>query len=286
MPDPADITIITVCHNSMAVLPTMLDSVPQGVPVIWVDNASTETDSLQALARERGVRLILNAENTGFGRACNFGAAQAQTQYLLFLNPDAALQEGALEELIAAAERHPQASGFNPRILNSKGQQSFRRGSKIRPAERLKGPVPASDMEVPVLSGSAIFCRRADFEAIGGFDPAIFMYHEDDDLSLRLRARGPLIYCHAAKVVHLSGHGSPRSPQVAAFKAYHSARSRAYTLEKYGHPRPRLNTLFAGLGRALGPDTLLSKRRRAKNLGYLKGAWAAWRAADLTPNKD
>lgn len=269
------VTIITVCHNSMAVLPAMLESVPSGTPVILVDNASTDTAALQALADKHGATLHLNADNIGFGPACNQGAASAATEFLLFLNPDAELQSGALEALIDAAKRHKDASGFNPRILDGKGRQSFRRGSKLRPKDRLKGPVPVQDAELSVLTGSAIFCRRALFEQIGGFDPAIFMYHEDDDLSLRLRDHGPLMYCHAAQVVHLSGHGSPRVPAVAAFKAYHLARSRVYALGKHGHPRPVLNTLMAAALRLAGPDTLFIKRKRAKNIGFMKGALSA-----------
>ncbi|MEP1201938.1 glycosyltransferase family 2 protein [Tateyamaria sp.] len=273
----SSVTIITVSYNSMAVLPAMLKSVPKGTTVVVVDNASSDTDPLKALTDEYGATLQLNEDNVGFGPACNQGAAKAETEFLLFLNPDAELQDGALDALLEAAKTYPDASGFNPRILDQNGSQSFKRGSKIRPNERLKGPVPSKDAEVSVLAGSAIFCRRALFEEIGGFDPAIFMYHEDDDLSLRLREHGPLMYCHNAKVVHLSGHGSPRLPQVAAFKAYYSARSRAYALGKYGHPRPKLATLVAAVFRALGPDTLLIKRRRAKNIGYLKGALSAFK---------
>lgn len=273
----ASVTIVTVSHNSMAVLPDMLKSVAPQTPVVIVDNASSDTAALQNVADAHGARLVLSGENLGFGPACNLGAAQADTEFLLFLNPDAALQSGALEALIAAAGTYQTASGFNPRIVDGKGKQSFRRGSKLRPQDRLKGPAPTRDVEVPVLAGSAIFCRRTLFEAIGGFDPAIFMYHEDDDLSLRLRTHGPLMYCHAAQVVHLSGHGSPRLPRVAAFKAYYSARSRAYTLGKYGHPRPKLNTLAAAVLRVIGLDTLFSARRRAKNLGYMKGALSALR---------
>lgn len=269
------ITIVTVCHNSLAVLPAMLKSIPKGTPVILVDNASSDTAALQKLAHDHDVTLQLNADNIGFGPACNQGAAQAETEFLLFLNPDAELQPGALDALIEATQTHPNASAFNPRILDIKARQSFRRGSKIKPKERLKGPVPTRDAEVSVLAGSAIFCRRALFEKIGGFDPAIFMYHEDDDLSLRLRGHGPLMYCHDAQVVHLSGHGSPRSPQVAAFKAYYSARSRVYTLGKYGHPRPKLNTLGAAMLRLMAPDTLFLKRKRSKNIGYMKGALSA-----------
>ena len=276
MPDTT-VTIVTVSYNSLAVLPDMLKSVPSGTRVILVDNASTDPEALQKLAEAHGATLHLNTENVGFGPACNQGAAMADSEFLLFLNPDAELQPGAIDALVEAAARHPNASAFNPRILDGRGRQSFRRGSKIRPRERLRGPIPTQDAEVSVLAGSAIFCRRALFEEIGGFDPGIFMYHEDDDLSLRLRDHGPIMYCHAARVVHLSGHGSPRLPKTAAFKAYYSARSRAYALAKYGHPRPLLNTLLAAVFRVLGPDTLLSKRKRAKNVGYLKGAISAFK---------
>ncbi|MDE0784326.1 MAG: glycosyltransferase family 2 protein [Planktomarina sp.] len=269
------VTIVTVCHNSMAVLPAMLKSIPAGTLVILVDNASSDTSALQILANEHGAELQLNADNIGFGPACNQGAAKAKTEFLLFLNPDTELQPKALDALIEAAKNHKDASGFNPRILDSRGRQSFRHGSKLRPKERLKGPIPTKDAKISVLAGSAIFCRRALFEQIGGFDPAIFMYHEDDDLSLRLCDHGPLMYCHTAQVMHLSGHGSPRAPLVAAFKGYHSARSRVYTLGKYGHPRPELNTLGAATLRLAGLDNLVSKRKRAKNIGYMKGALSA-----------
>ena len=269
------VTIVTVTYNSLGVVPQMLNSLPAQTPVVLVDNASTDTDGLRALADQHGANLLLNEQNRGFGPACNQGAAQAETEFLLFLNPDASLETGALEALIEAAETYPDASAFNPRIMDRKGKQSFRRGSKIKPKERLKGPTPSTDCELPILVGSAIFCRKALFDRVGGFDPKIFMYHEDDDLALRLRDHGPLMYCHAAQIVHLSGHGSPRSPATAAFKAYYSARSRAYVLGKYGHPRLMLNTLTAALLRVIGPDTLFNKRRRAKNIGYLKGALSA-----------
>ena len=271
----AKVSIITVCHNSMAVLPTMLRSIPADTPVILVDNASPDTSALRELAASHGATLKLNDKNVGFGVACNQGAAEADTEFLLFLNPDAELQPDALAALLEATENFPNASAFNPRILDAKGRQSFRRGSKLKPHERLKGPAPARDSEVSILAGSAIFCRRDLFEKIGGFDPAIFMYHEDDDLSLRLREYGPLMYCQKAQVLHLSGHGSPRSPEIAAFKAYYSARSRIYTLTKYDHPRPKLSTFCTAILRLLSPDTLISSRKRAKNLGFMRGTMSA-----------
>lgn len=124
------VTIVTVCYNSLEVLPEMLASVPAGTRVVLVDNVSSDRDALSALAQSHGATLVLNDENLGFGRACNIGAAEAETEFLLFLNPDAALQKGAIDALLQAAEDNPDASGFNPRITDGKGRQSFRRALK------------------------------------------------------------------------------------------------------------------------------------------------------------
>lgn len=271
-----EVTIITVCYNSMAVLPQMLSSVPKGVPVVLVDNASTDAAALNALAAQHGARVQTNNVNKGFGVACNQGAALAETEFLLFLNPDAQLHEGTLQALLDAAENHPTSSAFNPRIMDKRNRQAFRRRSKIKSKDRFVGPLPQADVEMTVLSGSAIFVRRDSFDAVGGFDPAIFLYHEDDDLALRLREKGPLMYCHNAVVTHLEGHGSVRSPKSAAFKAYYMARSRVYAYAKHGHSNTQWSTLAFAILRLLYPEMLFSARKRAKNIGFFKGAISAF----------
>ncbi|MFN6951802.1 MAG: glycosyltransferase, partial [Albidovulum sp.] len=115
------VTIVTVSYNSLHVLPRMLDSVPEGASVVIVDNASDAPEPLAELCRTHGARLIRNSRNLGFGVACNLGAAGAQTEFLLFLNPDAALMPDALDQLVAAADRYPKASAMNPRIADDDG---------------------------------------------------------------------------------------------------------------------------------------------------------------------
>ena len=270
----ADITIITVAYNSAAVLPRMLESVPDATPVIIVDNASTTPLDIQS---GDGVQVIRSETNEGFGRACNRGAAQAQTEYLLFLNPDAALQPGALDAFLASAQAHPTASAFNPRFLDRNGEVRFRRRSKLDPqGDTYSGPIPDRDVEIPTLLGSAIFLRRTRFEEIGGFDPAIFLYHEDDDLALRLKALGPLMLCHDAVVLHLEGRGSVRNPQTAYLKAFHMARSRVYAYTKHGHKGALGQTLLRALFGLMSPLMLMA-RKRSKHIGFFKGAVSAMR---------
>jgi GT2 family glycosyltransferase len=132
-----------------------------------------------------------------------------------------------------------------------------------------------SDADVPLLNGAAIFVRRDYFHDVGGFDEAIFLYHEDDDLSLRLRAaHGPLRHVHAASVTHAEGHSTVRSPATAAFKAYHMAQSAVYAMQKHGQQNAQLRIRLFALAQMLSPFTVLSRRKRAKNLGFLKGAFS------------
>lgn len=283
-PVPSCVTVVTVSFNSLAVLPVMLASLPNGVRTILVDNASADTAALQALADGHGAHLILNHENQGFGFACNQGAALATTEFLLFLNPDAALQPGAIDALLAAMDRFPQASAMNPRILEADGSPHFKRRSPLMPrGEWMDRNAPDADCEVTVLTGAALFVRRAAFEQVGGFDEAIFLYHEDDDLSRRLRAKvGPLMNIPQAVVRHLSGHSSPRSPEVAALKAWHMGRSLVYATRQHGRPSPFASALLLASLQMLSPAILLSRRKRAKQLAFLRGVWSA-RAAGTLP---
>lgn len=275
----AQVTVVSVSYNSMAVLPAMLASLPKDTPVVIVDNASAQTADLVALCAAHGAKLIHNPVNAGFGAACNLGAAQAATEFLLFLNPDATLMPDTLDQLVAAARRYPAASAMNPRIAEEDGSAAFHRSSRLMPrAERMPRGWPAADTEVTVLTGAALFVRRADFEAVGGFDPKIFLYHEDDDLSRRLRAeRGSIMFIREALVQHRGGESSPRDAEISALKAYHMARSRVYATRKHGRPMPFASALFSATKDLLALDMLWSPRRRAKNWAYFKGVLSTLR---------
>ena len=274
-PSVLDITVVTVAYNSMAVLPDMLASLPEAVSVVIVDNSPQADPALEDLARAHSARLLRNDVNRGFGAGCNRGAAAAETTYLMFLNPDAAAEAGCFEALLKAAQTYPQASAFNPRMLDGKGRVSFKRRSNLLPNQkRVDGPPPDTDTEVPVLSGAAIFVAKDKFDRVGGFDDNIFLYYEDDDLSLRLKEIGPLMHVPGAVVRHNDGHSTVRSPETAHFKAYHLARSRVFAQAKHGVPRPKASVIARALLQLISP-LMLNRRKRAKYLGYLSGAFSA-----------
>ncbi len=263
------VTVVTVAYKSQAVLPGMIASVPEGVAIVVVDNGSPDPVQLS------GGQLIRSPQNIGFGRGCNLGAKAADTEFVLFLNPDARLAPGCLEALIRAAQEQPEAAGWNPLFLDKSGQPEPPKRSKFAASETLPKPTALDrNLEVETLHGAALFVRRALFEEIGGFDPAIFLYHEDDDLSLRLAAHGPLMCAHEANLRHEAGTGTARSPQTARLKAYHQARSRVYARKKHGE-RFAWAVTFVRAALAFLSLLMLSKRKRAKTIGFFHGVMSA-----------
>jgi len=274
------VTIVTVAYNSAGVLADMLASIPAQTPVVIFDNASQDQAALRdVVAGLTHVRLEESGENLGFGVGCNKGVAYATTEFVLFLNPDTILFADSLKKLVEAADQHPEASAFNPRILNDDGTTVLKRRSDLVPPEAwLPRGALSVDTVLPVLSGAAFFVRRAAFEAVGGFDSAIFLFFEDDDLSVRLSAsQGPLMYIHDAQVRHVGGASSAWSPKGERIKNWNWGFSQIYATRKHGRRRAAfVATVRTGL-RALSPVTLISARRRHKYAARLAGICAALR---------
>ena len=204
---------------------------------IIVDNGSscTEALGLNGLAeRDRRVVLIQGQGNVGFARGANLGARRASGEVLVFLNPDAFLQPGCLDELVRAIDDKPVPCIVGGRVLNADRteQRGARRGditpmSALMSLSQLARRVPAwrryevhweseappEDVAaVPTISGACFCMRREDFDAVAGFDGGYFLHVEDVDLCWRVcQAGGVVLFQPKAEVVHL-GHTSRASP--------------------------------------------------------------------------
>ena len=79
----------------------------------WVvDNASADGSAEMVRAEFPAVRLVASEENLGFGRAVNLVAERSASPWLLIANADAAARPGALDALLAAADRDPGAGAL------------------------------------------------------------------------------------------------------------------------------------------------------------------------------
>jgi GT2 family glycosyltransferase len=271
----SDVTVIGVTYNSAGVLPGFLDGIPAGAAKIVVDNAST--DGSADFAERAGAEIIRLERNLGYGAACNAGAEAARSQFVIFANPDIRFRPGAIEALIAAAQKHPNAA-FNPKIY-SHGKQVYRRRSRLLPhIRRIAGVAPAEDGLVPVLSGACMLVRRSDWEKIGGFDPEIFLFHEDDDFSLRLQQAGIELRLAAdAAIEHGQGESSERSSSTGRIKGEAMGRSLVYVMRKHKIPIDIGAERCRARAKLLLPHVLFSSARREKHLGFLRGLEAGER---------
>jgi GT2 family glycosyltransferase len=210
---------------------------PEVAEVVVVDNGSTPEDAARLAAQASAtprLRLVTGQGNVGFARGANLGAGAAGGDLLVFLNPDAFLGPGGVTALAEALAGRPSPSLAGARILNSDGteQRGGRRG-EVTPlstllslstlARRVPGlrrfevhledePTPGQVIEAPTVSGACFAMRRADFEALGGFDEGYFLHVEDIDLCWRVRqAGGQVVFQPAAEVIHV-GHTSRANP--------------------------------------------------------------------------
>lgn len=211
--------------------------------VIVVDNASAD-GSADFCRTDPRVLLIEPGRNLGFGAACNLGAAQGSGDYVLFLNPDTRLLEPTLRTVTSFMERPSSAGvGVCGVRLVGEGGATARHCSRLpSPAQffvlsaGLSGLMPRlfrpleliefdhrHDAEVPHVMGAFYFIRRGLFEKLGGFDLRFFVYHEDLDLSLRVKQAGCSTYYLAEPRVF---HRTAGTTQQGA-----SAKALSYLLE-------------------------------------------------------
>jgi teichuronic acid biosynthesis glycosyltransferase TuaH len=252
--DDERVSAVVVSFNTRDLLERCLLSLraQAGVKLqtIVVDNAST--DGSRELVRERfpEVELIELAHNMGFGPANNIAFERCDGEYVLLLNSDAFLADGALAELVATAARHPHAGAVGPRLLNPDGtlQRSawpFPHAGRImlealglhRPLRRL-GVLDdlgtwEHDEERPVdfLIGACLLLRSSALSEVGGFDEAFWLYGEEADLQRRLAARGwQVVFTPRATAAHVGGASSARSQ--ARLRSFYAGQRRF--LAKHG----------------------------------------------------
>lgn len=236
--------------------------------VIVVDNAAPEAAAaLQPFAAR--LKVIRNRENLGFTKANNRGAAEAQGDYLLFLNSDTKIGPDTLSLLVGFADAHPQAGAVGPLVLNGDGsfQLSYGRPFSLFSEFWQKTVAAASARhanvrrlkarEVGWVSGCCLLSRREYFPAGKVFDEGIFLYFDDSELCARLRNMGKKIYFYpAAQIVHFGGASVAAIP---ARTALEYRRSQLHTYRKH-LPKWQFTTL--------------------KNYLFLKYRWKLLRSRD------
>lgn len=219
----------------------------EGAETLVIDDASTD-ETAAVLAGVPGLKVITNPENLGFIRTCNRAAAEARGEVLIFLNNDVQVRPGWLAPLTEALS-DPQVGAVAPKMLFPDGRLQ-EAGARINAdgSSEMIGLFQDPDLprwnvgrEVDYASGACLAVRRADFEALEGFDLAFApAYCEDADLCFRLRERGAkILYEPRSEIIH---HLSVTANSIdAGYKLRLATRNQQRFVKRWAHRLDALN---------------------------------------------
>ena len=233
------LSVIIICWNDLRVIPECLRSIYAGThsidfEVLVSDNGSTD-GSLEFIRQNHpDVRVLENGANLGFAKGNNVGIRASTADYVLILNPDTIIHDGALDRLVQFADKHPEAGAFGCRVLNPDG--TYQTSARLFPTVRrywvsalgLKKLANVSRMflyedyprwfgetERPVdwQSGCCVMFRGDLLRSLGGFDEQFFYHFEEVDLCRRVWSSGhPILFTPDAVITHLGGQSVGRFP--------------------------------------------------------------------------
>ncbi len=215
------VSIIIPVYNQFAYTFNCLESLSVNLSsdlayeVIIVNDASTDETLEQLATLVKGIKVLTNAENSGFIRSCNYGASQAKGQYLYFLNNDTRILENCLESLLKLIVNTPRVGAVGSKLIYANGKQQEAGGIIWNSADgwnygRLDSPdEPEYNYVRPVdyCSGASLLVPTDLFKQLGGFSQDFIpAYYEDTDLCFAIRELGyQVLYQPQSNVIHYEG---------------------------------------------------------------------------------
>jgi N-acetylglucosaminyl-diphospho-decaprenol L-rhamnosyltransferase len=257
--------VVVVSFRCKPMLRDCLESLRRHPPsgemtVHVVDNASGDGTAEMVAAEFPEVRLTASERNLGFGAASNLAIRASEGHYVLCLNPDTRVTEGALDRLIEVMNERRMLGMCGPRLeledggLDHAAKRSFptplsalghftgigrRRGSGVLAAYR----APEVDAGVvDAINGACMLFRRPALEQVGLFDEGYWMYMEDLDLCYRFDEAGWVTwYEPSATVIHVKAGttGPVRAPRLTY--AFHYGMFRFYRKHYASRRSPFVN---------------------------------------------
>jgi len=236
------VSAVVVNYNAGSLLiPCVSGMISQGVgEVVVVDNASWDSSLTmlgKALAGNNRLHVIASDKNLGFARGCNIGVRASSGEYLLFLNPDARLEEVALERMLEALTSAPDVGMVGGMLCNPDGTEQAG-GRRVLPTPRRalvrafglssfaklnrrlfsdfllhEEPLPREPIPVEAISGACMLVKREALKQVGLWDEGYFLHCEDLDWCMRFQQKGwKTLFVPHARVTHHRGTCSRSRP--------------------------------------------------------------------------
>jgi GT2 family glycosyltransferase len=207
------------------------------IHVVVTDNDSAD-DSVETIGgavetnRWDWCTLMPLPQNGGYSSGNNAGIrpylfAEDAPEYVMLLNPDAYVHEGAVSTLLKFMDTHPHVGIAGARIEDDDGKQhhsafrfpsataelvqGFKLGAltKLLSAHQLFYELGDEPKQVDWVTGAAMVIRKEVFDDIGLLDDGYFLYFDEVDFCFRARQAGwPAYYVPYSVVVHLAAQAT------------------------------------------------------------------------------
>jgi len=184
------VSVVIPCFNQGPYLEEAVDSVLaqtfQDFEILVVDDGSTDPETVRILQNyNRPKTRVIHTTNQGLAMARNNGIYEALGDYILPLDADDKIGTGYLADAVPILDRHPDM-GI---VYSEAAYFGIRGGRWDLPEYSLDG----------ILNHNLIFCtalfRRADWEAVGGYNVNMVYGWEDWDFWLSILELGRTVHC-------------------------------------------------------------------------------------------
>jgi N-acetylglucosaminyl-diphospho-decaprenol L-rhamnosyltransferase len=219
-------------HDCLASLRSAYDGAD--CEVIVVDNASHDGSVEMIETMFPHARLIKNAVNEYFSKACNQGVSIASREYVCLLNSDTVVLPGSLKKMVSYLQDHPDCGAVAPKLLNPDGTVQaickrfptlmevlvdqfdlswWPRAGVYRHRTAMKDFDHLSDRDVEQPPGACLVMRRSDYLTLGGLDEALPLFYSDVDLCWKIwRSSYRIRFIADAQIVHVGSASITRHP--------------------------------------------------------------------------
>ncbi|MFT3823239.1 MAG: glycosyltransferase family 2 protein [Chitinophagaceae bacterium] len=227
-----DLSIIIINYKSAKLVVDCIESIVQqttrySYEVILVDNFSEDDCYEKAKAVLPSVKWVQTGYNAGFARANNAGIKQAGGDYILLLNADTIVLDGALDKTIDLLKQDD-AVACGVQLLNADGTHQISGAHFVKGGLNFLLPLPyfgrfvrywgyklktrvpsitSVEERQPVdwIVGAFIMVKKEPLAKAGLLDDDFFMYAEEIEWCARLRKQGSLVLYATPQVIHLGG---------------------------------------------------------------------------------
>lgn len=251
-----NLSIIIVNWNTKNLLEKCLASVYENyqnlnIEVFVVDNASNDKSVEMVREKFPYTKLIINKKNVGFARANNQAIKQAKGGFVVFLNSDTEILDGALEKMVNFMKNHQDCGVAGCRILNPDHslQLSVRRfptlWSQIIILTKLHNFFPklvshylaldfnySKTQEVDQVMGAFFIVRKNLFDEIDLLDENFYIWFEEVDFCKRVKNYGKKVfYTPEAEIIHYGGQSFKQMMSLEKQRTFN--KSLRYYFKKY-----------------------------------------------------